>query len=579
MKQHPKSRIARFCSYYKRHLGLFSLDMGCALLIAAVDVAYPWVSKLALEEFLPNGMYRPFFIVVFGALAAYIIRSGLEFVMVYLGHMVGVRIEADMRKDIFAHIQTLSFSFFDKTRTGALMSRCTNDLNEISELAHHGPEDVFVSILTFVGAFVVMLTIEWRLALILIACVPLMLVFIFLLRKQMTRASRSVKESLARINSGIESSVSGARVAKAFANESYEVDKFSSGNNAFVGAKRQYYLVMGKFFAGLEFFTTVLKIIVLGVGGYMIMRGNMDIVVLFTFTLYVSSFIAPIRKLSMLAEMYTMGMAGFTRFCGIMDTEAEIKDAPDARELTDVKGRIEFRGVSFSYDDGKSVLSGVDLAVEPGKKLALVGPSGSGKTTLCHLIPRFYEVRDGAVTIDGVDVRDVTLRSLRSHIGIVQQDVFMFADTVRENIRYGRLDATDEEIIEAARLAELHDEIAAMPAGYDTVLGERGITLSGGQKQRLSIARIFLKNPPILILDEATSALDSVTESHINASFERLSHGRTTVAIAHRLSTVADADEIIVVNGEHICERGTHKELMELKGEYYRLYTAQQRGE
>lgn len=579
MDRRPKARLARFFSYYKNHRGLFALDMSCAFLIAVIDVAYPWVSKVALDRYLPSGMFRPFFIIVFAALAAYILRSLLEFLVVYLGHMVGVHIEADMRRDIFSHIQTLSFSFFDKTRTGALMSRCTNDLNEISELAHHGPEDVFISVLTFFGAFAVMLTIEWRLALILMACVPLMLLFVMLLRKQLSRASRRVKESLATINAGIESSVSGARVAKAFANEYYEVDKFDCGNGSFVSAKREYFHVMGKFFAVLEFFTNVLKVAVLGVGGYMIMKGSMDIVVLLTFTLYVTSFVSPIRKLTMLTETYTMGMAGFTRFCEIMDTEPEIADRPDAVELSNVKGRVEFRSVSFSYDGGRSVLNDVNLSVEPGKKLALVGPSGGGKTTLCHLIPRFYDVKTGSVTVDGVDVRHATLHSLRANIGIVQQDVFMFADTVRENIRYGRLDATDAEIMEAARLAEMHEEIMEMPDGYDTVLGERGITLSGGQKQRMSIARIFLKNPPILILDEATSALDSVTEARINASFERLSRGRTTIAIAHRLSTVLDADEILVIVGEHIIERGTHKELMDLGGEYSSLYAAQQKGD
>ena len=553
-----KSLIRRFVRYYKPHLPLFLLDMFCALVIAAVDVVYPLLSKIALDEYLPNGMYGAFFIIVFGSLLAYIIRSIFTYVVTYIGHQTGVRIEADMRRDIFTHIQKLPFSFYDRTRTGFLLSRCTNDLFDVTELAHHGPEDLFISIVTFLGAFAVMLTIEWRLALILMAFVPVMVFFVVLLRKRMSTASRRVKEGIAIINAGIESSISGARVAKAFANEDYEIEKFNRGNSRFVNSKKEYYKAMGVFMGGMELFTSILKVVVLGLGGILIMSNSLDMVALLTFSLYVTSFVSPIR--------YTMGMSGFARFIEIMDTDPDIADVKGARPLKNVNGDIAFKNVSFSYNGDIDVLKNVSINIKAGKKLALVGPSGGGKTTICHLIPRFYEPTGGVITIDGKDIKGVTLNSLRANIGIVQQDVFLFADTIRENIRYGRIDATDEEIIDAAVAAEIHEDI---------IVGERGVTLSGGQKQRVSIARIFLKNPPILILDEATSALDSATEARITNAFDRLSEGRTTIVIAHRLSTIWNADEIAVIEGEGIVERGTHEELMGLDGEYAELQKAQ----
>ncbi|MDO5112017.1 MAG: ABC transporter ATP-binding protein [Clostridia bacterium] len=571
-------KLKRFLSYYRPHMPLFITDMLCALLMAGIGVAYPMATKLAIERYLPGKLYGAFAAVMGACFAAYVLYALLQFIVTSIGHRLGVLMEADMRRDVFSHLQTLDFTFFNNARTGVLLSRCTSDLFEITELAHHGPEDVFISIMTFLGAFCVMLTIEWRLALVLLVSVPALLGIVVLLRKRMSQASRRVKEGMAGVNADIESSLSGMRVAQAFANEQYEIDKFVHGNQKYVNARTDYFKIMGAFFASMEFFTNILSVLVIAAGGYMIMRGSMDVVALMTFTLYVASFTRPIQKLTQFTEIYTMGMSGFSRFCELMDIQPAIKDAPEAADIGAVRGDITFENVSFSYkdrDDNPCVLRDVDIAIPAGRTVAVVGPSGSGKTTLCHLVPRFFEPDKGRVLIDGRDIAGVTLHSLRANIGIVQQDVFLFADTIFENIRYGRLDATREEVIEAAKAAKVHEDIMAMPDGYDTHVGERGVTLSGGQKQRISIARIFLKNPPILILDEATSALDSATEADITQELTHLSRGRTTLTIAHRLSTVRNADEIIVIAQGRIAERGAHEALLAQGGAYSRLYNAQ----
>ena len=572
-----RSPLAIFVSYYKPHLGLFLLDMACALGIALVDLAFPYISRLALNELLPEKLFAAFFAVMAILLIAYGARAGMHYVVTYLGHMMGVRIEADIREDLFAHMQDLSFSFYDKNRTGQLMSRATNDLFEITELAHHGPEDLFISVVTLAGAFCLMCTIQWRLALIVFAVVPLFVLFTIFQRRKMVKASLEVKQNMAGINGELESAISGMRTAKAFANEKAENEKFRRSNERFKGAKRGYYKAMAGYMAGLEFALPVMNVLTIAAGGYFILRGQMDFVDLVTFSLYISTFLTPVRKLAAFVEQFLNGMAGFKRFLELMGTEPAIKDAPDARELGTVKGDILVDDVSFRYNDDEEVLSHVSIHIAPGETVAVVGPSGGGKSTLCQLIPRFYDVTGGRILVDGVDVRQVKQRSLRRNIGIVQQDVFLFAGTILENIRYGRPDATEAEVAWAAKQAEIYDDIMAMPDGFETYVGERGVMLSGGQKQRVSIARIFLKNPPVLILDEATSALDTVTEERIQSAFDALAKGRTTLIIAHRLSTIRGADRIIVVDQNRILEEGTHQELMALGGEYAALYNAQRR--
>ena len=564
-----------FLSYFKPHWKLFTLDMACAVAVSVIDLVFPFVSRTAMQRLLPQQLYRAFFTVIGAVLLAYLLKGVLYYVITVVGHGVGVLVEADMRRDIFTHMQTLSFSFFDHNRTGVLLSRVTNDLFEITELAHHGPENLIICTLTLLGALVLMFAIRWELALVLLVIMPLCLWFTARQRIRMRRASIELRKKTAEINAAIESGISGIRTAKAFANEGEERGKFERSNDVFKNAKRGYYRAMGLFQSGMEFTTGAMQVVVIGVGGALIMRGQMDYIDLVTFTLYVSAFLSPLRKLVMFMEQYTSGSAGFARFLEIMRTEPEIRDAPDASQLTDVRGEIRYDHVSFRYGEGAEVLHDVSLHVRAGESFALVGPSGGGKTTMCHLLPRFYDVSAGSVSVDGHDVRAVTQESLRRAIGIIQQDVFMFAGTVRENIRYGRPDATDEEVVRAAMRAEIHDEIMSMPDGYDTYIGERGVMLSGGQKQRISIARVFLKDPPILILDEATSALDSVTEQRIQQSLDELSHGRTCIIIAHRLSTIRNADRIAVVEGERIVEQGSHDELMAKNGAYAALQRAQ----
>ena len=576
-KHDNRGYLRIFASYYKPHWKLFALDMVCALCICIVDLLFPVLSRYSMQTLLPQKAFSAFFALM-GALAlAYVLKSVFYYIVTYWGHLLGVRMEADIRRDLFSHMQDLSFSFYDKNRTGQLMSRATNDLFEITELAHHGPEDLFISVVTLAGAFCLMCTIQWRLALIVFAVVPLFVLFTIFQRRKMVKASLEVKQNMAGINGELESAISGMRTAKAFANEKAENEKFRRSNERFKGAKRGYYKAMAGYMAGLEFALPVMNVLTIAAGGYFILRGQMDFVDLVTFSLYISTFLTPVRKLAAFVEQFLNGMAGFKRFLELMGTEPAIKDAPDARELGTVKGDILVDDVSFRYNDDEEVLSHVSIHIAPGETVAVVGPSGGGKSTLCQLIPRFYDVTGGRILVDGVDVRQVKQRSLRQNIGIVQQDVFLFAGTILENIRYGRPDATEAEVAWAAKQAEIYDDIMAMPDGFETYVGERGVMLSGGQKQRVSIARIFLKNPPVLILDEATSALDTVTEERIQSAFDALAKGRTTLIIAHRLSTICGADRIIVVDQNRILEEGTHQELMALGGEYAALYNAQRR--
>lgn len=572
-KAAPKRGALReFAAFYKPHMGMFLLDMFCALIIALVDITFPVVTRKVLYDYIPNQALRTFILVMLAMLGLFILRTLAQWIVTYLGHLTGVHIEADMRAAIFAHMQKLGFSFYDKNRTGLLMSRVTTDLFDITELAHHGPEDLFISLVTLTGSFIILWRIQKTLALVLMIAVPLIVIFVATRRRNMMKVSREVKRRTAGINAEIESSISGIRVAKAFGNEDEEIDKFSHCTNEYVGAKQGYYRVMAGFFSGTELMMNLMSLSVICVGSYLIMKNKMDIATLVTFNMYVASVQSPIRKLTQFTEQFTQGMAGFQRFRAIMHEDPDIVDAPDAVPLDHVDGDIEFKDVSFAYDEGKGdVLSHINLHIKPGEMLALVGQSGGGKSTLCQLIPRFYEISSGSIALDGTDIRKIKLADLRSNIGIVQQDVFLFAGTILDNIRYGRPSATMEEVVEAAKMAEIHDDIMAMPDGYETIVGERGIMLSGGQKQRVSIARIFLKNPRVLILDEATSALDTATERKIQAAFDRLAKGRTTLVIAHRLSTIKNADEIVVVGEHGILEKGTHAQLVRQGGIYAEL--------
>ena len=570
-----QNAVKVFFSYYRPHWKLFALDILMALVGVAAELVFPWATRQALHTLLPEQRYAAFFTVMAILLGAYVLRSASVYVVTVFGHDLGVRVEADMRADIFRHVQDLSFSFFDRHRTGKLMSRMTTDLFEITELAHHGPENVLQASLTILGAVVILSTIRWELALVLLLMLPALLGVVIALRKKLRASSLAVKQETAEINAAVEGGVSGARTVKAFANEGVEMDKFRASNERFKKSKRVYYRWFGLFNAATEFTVASLQVVVFALGGYYIMGGRMDLADLLAFSLYVSIFTAPIRKLISFVEQFETGGAGFERFLEIMRTGAAVEDAPDAAELGSVRGEVEYRDVSFRYDTGPAVVEHVNLHIAPGETLALAGPSGSGKTTLSQLLPRFYDVTGGAVLVDGRDIRTVTQASLRRHIGIIQQDVFLFADTIRENIRYGRPDATDAEVMEAARLAAIHEEILAMPEGYGTFVGERGVMLSGGQKQRVAIARVFLKNPPILVLDEATSALDSVTEAAIQRSLEELSAGRTVIVVAHRLSTIRGADHIAVIENEHVAEYGSHDELIRRGGLYAELWNTQ----
>lgn len=572
---YTRSPLRIFLSYIRPHRRLFWIDMVCAIITAAIDLLFPIISRRSMQVDLPAGNFRTFYLIMGIVIAAYLLKGLLYYVITKVGHYMGVLVETDMRRDVFCHLQELSFSFFDHNRTGVLLARTTSDLFDITELAHHGPENIIICTMTILGAIGIMFTIQWKLALVLLIIVPVSFGVTMLLRKRLLQTNIEVKKKTAEVTAAIESGISGIRTAKAFTNEREEQRKFEEGNVQYRAAKLRQYGAMGAFMGSTEFTMGIMPVVVIAAGGALIMRNELNYIDLVTFTLYVSTFIAPVRKLTMFMELYMQGKAGFSRFLEIMRTQPEIRDAPDAEELREVRGAVEYRDVSFSYGTDAEVLRHVSLSIRPGERFALVGPSGGGKTTLCHLLPRFYDVTEGAVRIDGHDVRALTQESLRRNIGIIQQDVFLFADTIRENIRYGRPDATDAEVEEAARRAEIHGEILEMPQGYDTWIGERGVMLSGGQKQRVSIARVFLKNPPVLILDEATSALDSVTEQRIQASLDDLSEGRTCVIIAHRLSTIRSADRIAVVEDSGIVEMGSHRELMEKNGVYAALQRAQ----
>lgn len=584
-----RSEFQIFISYFKPHRGLFFLDMACALAIALIDLAFPFVSRWCMYTLLPEHAWQTFWTVMGLVFAAYLLRSVFTYVIWYLGHHFGILVETDIRRDLFCHMQKLSFDYFDNNRVGQLMSRLTADLFDITELAHHAPEDLFISGVTILGALTVMFAIQWRLALVIALMLPVFLVVVWCCRRSMRNASLQVKKTTASINAEFESGLSGIRTAKAFANEEAELSKFNAANHSFKHAKTGYYKAMARFNASMEFFMCLLSVAVIAAGGGLIMADRLNTIDLITFSLYVTAFINPIRRLSVTSELLANGTAGLHRFVELMRTEPTLVDAPDAEPLRDVKGAIQIDHVHFAYQAGEGmpeeslrrrgngeVLHDISLDIRAGETVALVGSSGGGKTTLSQLIPRFYDVTKGAIRIDGRDVREVTQESLHQNIGVVQQEVFLFADSIGENIRYGRQDATAEEVVKAAKLAEIYEDILAMPDGFDTNVGERGVLLSGGQKQRISIARIFLKNPAILILDEATSALDSVTEARIQSTFEKLSAGRTTIVIAHRLSTVKNADRIAVIDGGRIVELGSHSELMEKNGVYAELVRSQE---
>lgn len=563
--------IKLLLKYFKPHKKIFLADMFCAVLVAAVDLAFPLISRNVMYSMLPEKKYRAFFIIMFAVMIFYIVRSFAYYVMTYWGHTFGVRVEADIRTDLFNHLQVLDFEFYDKNRTGKIMNRMTGDLFEITELAHHGPEDLMISVLTVTGALICMFLIEWRLALIVAILLPVFLFIVMRNRKAMSSASANVKLTMADINSEIESRISGIKTSMAFANEDVDRERFLASNNRFKNAKKDFYRAMGIFNASQEFFMCIMPVAVISFGGFLIMKGEMNYIELVTFTLFVAAFVTPIRKMSNFAEIFTNGMAGLRRFNEIMSVEPRVKETPGAEDLVVREGVISLENVSFAYSGIKEVLEDINLTVNSGETLAIVGHSGGGKTTLCQLIPRFYDVTEGRISVDGKDIRNVTKASIRQNIGIVQQDVFIFADTILENIRYGRPEATFEEVLQAAKRAEIYDDIMAMPDGFDTYVGERGTKLSGGQKQRVSIARIFLKDPKILILDEATSALDTITEEKIQQSFDLLSQGRTTLIIAHRLTTIRNADRIVVIEDGRIVEEGSHDELIKKGGEYANL--------
>ncbi len=576
-KEKKQGLLRRFVKYYKPHKKLFIIDMICAFIISVFNLVYPYITKEIINNYVPNKLLDLLLITASILLVIYIIKAFLNYVLQYWGHLVGLRMQADMRRELFNHLQTLPFSYFDDNKTGVIMSRITNDLFEISELAHHGPEDVFLSFITLIGAFVMLALSDVYLALIVFAFIPFIVIYTIFIRKKMMRVYKEVRVAQGEINADIESAVSGMRVSRAYNAKEHESQKFEGGNAFFVKSKGRQYKVMGEFHSSMTFFTDFLYFAVLLAGGLFFYYGRIDTGEFMAFVLYISALINPIRTLTTIYDQIQDGATGFKRFCDIMDLPPE-EQSQNAVCPDILKGDIVFENVSFSYKKGENspkIISDFSLKIPAGKTIALVGPSGGGKTTICHLIPRFYEIDEGKITIDGYDLREIDRFALRKNIGIVQQDVFLFNGTIRENIAYGDFSATDEDIVEAAKKANIHDYIMSLPDGYDTNVGERGVKLSGGQKQRVSIARAFLKDPPILILDEATSALDNATEMLIQDALYKLSEGRTVLVVAHRLSTIKNADEIVVITADGVEERGNHEELISKNGLYKTLYDYQ----
>ena len=567
--------IKQFISYYKPHKWLFLLDMVAATLIAATDLIFPQITRTFINDILPNNDMERLVKVAIAMFFLYIFRFVMDYVVGFYGHLLGVKMEYDMRKDMFSHLQKLSFKYYDETKTGHIMSRLVNDLNEISELAHHGPEDIFISGLMLLGSFGLLLTVNVKLTLIVFTVVPFLVLFAVFYNSKMRRTFRQMREKLSDINAGLEDSISGVRVVKSFTNEEYEEKKFDEGNNAFKKLRTRSVRQLGIFSGGINFFSNILNLVTLAFGGYFLYLGEINTGDLFAYIIYMGIIIQPVKRLANFVEQFQRGMAGFRRFSEVMAITPDIIDKDEAEDLQDVKGTVEFQDVAFSYGDREAVLKNINLTVKEGQTIAIVGPSGVGKTTMCNLIPRFYEISSGGIYIDGKNIQDVTMESLRGNIGIVQQDVFLFSGSVYENILYGNLDATKEEVIEATKKANAYEFIMDMPNGFDTYIGERGVKLSGGQKQRLSIARMFLKNPPILILDEATSSLDNKSEAVIQESINELAKYRTTFIIAHRMATIRNAERIIVLTENGIEEDGTHTELMKKRGEYFKLYNSQ----
>ncbi|ELC8345287.1 MAG: ABC transporter ATP-binding protein [Clostridium perfringens] len=563
--------LKRFIRYYKPYKKLFILDLLAAFLVSACDLFYPMITRNIINDVIPNKQIKLLFVFAIVLTLIFLIKAGLNYFMQYWGHVVGVRMQADMRRDLFDKLQDMPNKYFDNNKTGVIMSRIINDLLDISELAHHGPEDLFISLVMLVGSFIILCTINVPLTIITFAIIPFLLFYTIHKRNKMKKAFKETRVKTGEVNATIENSISGVRVTKSFGNKAYEMEKFDKSNDIFKKAREHAYKAMAEYFSRMFFLVDMLELIVLIAAGYFTYLGKINVGDFAAYLLYIKMFLQPIRKLINFNEMFQNGMSGFERYEEIMNEENE-KEIPNAKELKDVKGKITIKDVTFRYDNKESILENFNLDIEAGKMVALVGPSGGGKTTICNLIPRFYDYESGQIFIDDVDISTVTLKSLRENIGIVQQDVFLFTGTIKENIMYGNPNATDEEVIEAAKNACLHDFIMGLEDGYDTFIGERGVKLSGGQKQRISIARVFLKNPAILILDEATSALDNVTEYEIQKALEELSKDRTTLVVAHRLSTVKNSDEIVVLTDKGIEERGTHEELIKLGGVYSNLH-------